>query len=223
MNTASRMESTGVRGNPVHARNGGATDCGWKGTVARAKTRDSPSLSTRLTLRCRSPSCCRGSSPRPRSSTTPTSRKPARHCTLSRSSPACTRRSFTMVRLSSSLVCRLFLHHLTSHLTSFPIHPFSNFLTGTVDHTGVPNAQLVKENAAIAEYYKNQSPAEQNSVYLAWSLLMHSDYDEIRRTIYSTEGELKRFRQHVVNSGMATSRSRVAKIPRTPRRLKRDA
>jgi 3'5'-cyclic nucleotide phosphodiesterase len=73
-----------------------------------------------------------------------------------------------------------------------------------VDHTGVPNAQLVKENAAIAEYYNNQSPAEQNSVDLAWSLLMHADYDELRRTIYCTESELKRFRQLVVNSVMAT-------------------
>jgi 3'5'-cyclic nucleotide phosphodiesterase len=63
---------------------------------------------------------------------------------------------------------------------------------------------LVKENASIAEYYNNQSPAEQNSVDLAWSLLMHSDYNDLRRTIYCTEGELRRFRQLVVNSVMAT-------------------
>ena len=42
----------------------------------------------------------------------------------------------------------------------------------TVDHTGVPNAQLIKENADIAEYYKNRSVAEQNSLDLSWRLLM---------------------------------------------------
>jgi hypothetical protein len=33
-----------------------------------------------------------------------------------------------------------------------------------VDHTGVPNSQLVKEQAVIASVYKNKSVAEQNSV-----------------------------------------------------------
>ena len=33
-----------------------------------------------------------------------------------------------------------------------------------VDHTGVPNAQLVKEGAEIAAIYKNKSVAEQNSI-----------------------------------------------------------
>lgn len=33
-----------------------------------------------------------------------------------------------------------------------------------VDHTGVPNAQLVKEGAEIASIYKNKSVAEQNSI-----------------------------------------------------------
>jgi hypothetical protein len=34
----------------------------------------------------------------------------------------------------------------------------------SVDHTGVPNSQLVKEQAVIASVYKNKSVAEQNSV-----------------------------------------------------------
>jgi class 3 adenylate cyclase len=33
-----------------------------------------------------------------------------------------------------------------------------------VDHTGVPNAQLIKEQATVATVYKNKSVAEQNSV-----------------------------------------------------------
>jgi hypothetical protein len=73
-----------------------------------------------------------------------------------------------------------------------------------VDHSGVPNAQLVKEMSPIAQFYNNQSAAEQNSVDLAWALLMDPDYADLRRTIYWTESELKRFRQLVVNSVMAT-------------------
>lgn len=33
-----------------------------------------------------------------------------------------------------------------------------------VDHPGVPNTALVRENALIAKVYKNKSVAEQNSV-----------------------------------------------------------
>jgi hypothetical protein len=33
-----------------------------------------------------------------------------------------------------------------------------------VDHQGVPNAQLIKENVAIAAVYNNKSIAEQNSL-----------------------------------------------------------
>jgi 3'5'-cyclic nucleotide phosphodiesterase len=64
--------------------------------------------------------------------------------------------------------------------------------------------QLVKEKTFIAEFYKGQSVAEQNSVDLSWQLLMDSAYDDLRHTIYSNEAELKRFRQLVVNSVMAT-------------------
>jgi hypothetical protein len=64
--------------------------------------------------------------------------------------------------------------------------------------------QLVKEKTFISEFYKGQSVAEQNSVDLSWQLLMDSAYDELRHTIYSNEAELKRFRQLVVNSVMAT-------------------
>jgi 3'5'-cyclic nucleotide phosphodiesterase len=69
---------------------------------------------------------------------------------------------------------------------------------------GVPNAQLVKEQAPLAIHYQDKSVAEQNSVDMAWTLLMKSKYKELRAAIYSTEGEMKRFRQLVVNSVMAT-------------------
>jgi len=62
----------------------------------------------------------------------------------------------------------------------------------------------VKEGATIASVYENKSVAEQNSVDLAWGLLMQDEYSDLRRAIYSTKEEFKRFRQLVVNSVMAT-------------------
>ena len=73
-----------------------------------------------------------------------------------------------------------------------------------VDHPGVPNAQLVEEESEIAKIYRNQSIAEQNSVDIAWDLLMEPQYNALRACIYSNRTELERFRQLVVNSVMAT-------------------
>jgi hypothetical protein len=73
-----------------------------------------------------------------------------------------------------------------------------------IDHPGVPNTQLVKELTHIASRYNNKSVAEQNSVNLAWNLLMSEQYDALRATIYADKDEMQRFRQLVVNSVMAT-------------------
>ena len=56
-----------------------------------------------------------------------------------------------------------------------------------VDHTGVPNAVLVNEGAEIATLYKNKSVAEQNSVDIAWDLLMDEGFKDLRDLIYTTE------------------------------------
>ena len=56
----------------------------------------------------------------------------------------------------------------------------------------------------MAMLYKNQAVAEQNSVDVAWNLLMDSRYELLRGAIYSNTDELLRFRQLVVNSLMAT-------------------
>ena len=52
--------------------------------------------------------------------------------------------------------------------------------------------------------YKNKSVAEQNSVDLAYDLLMTDSYKNLRATIWTTKQEEARFRQLVVNSVMAT-------------------
>merc|ERR1711933_21359 len=99
------------------------------------------------------------------------------------------------------------LHDHTYGITSDPLTQFAcvfSALIHDVDHTGVPNTQLVKESTTLARRYENKSVAEQNSVDLAWELLMDKDYDKLRSIIYASESEFHRFRHLVVNSVMAT-------------------
>ena len=99
------------------------------------------------------------------------------------------------------------VHDNTYGITSDPLTQFAVVLSALihdVDHPGVPNAQLVKEGQGIAKVYKNRSIAEQNSVDLAWDLLMDSAFTELRDIIYGNRNEFKRFRNLVVNTVMAT-------------------
>ena len=52
--------------------------------------------------------------------------------------------------------------------------------------------------------FKNRSVAEQNSVHLGWEMLMDPQFERLRKCIYQTNVERKRFRQLVINSVMAT-------------------
>ena len=52
--------------------------------------------------------------------------------------------------------------------------------------------------------YNGKSVAEQNSVDLAWDLLMEPSYVDFRNALCSDHSDMKRFRQLVVNSVMAT-------------------
>eukprot|EP00980_Cylindrotheca_fusiformis_P012039 scaffold2858_cov109-Cylindrotheca_fusiformis.AAC.3 len=92
-------------------------------------------------------------------------------------------------------------------ITSDPLTQFSvvfSAIIHDVNHPGVPNSQLVKENTRSAQTYKNKSVAEQNSVELAWDMLMQDEYEDLRACIYQTKEDLYRFRQLVVNTVMAT-------------------
>eukprot|EP00934_Nitzschia_sp_Nitz4_P003323 Nitzschia sp. Nitz4//scaffold172_size47551//32245//35933//NITZ4_007146-RA/size47551-snap-gene-0.66-mRNA-1//1//CDS//3329538765//3313//frame0 len=100
-----------------------------------------------------------------------------------------------------------FKHKRTFGITSDPLTLFAcgfSALIHDVDHPGVPNAQLVKEGNKYAEKYAFRSVAEQRSVDVAWELLMEDDYQELRDVICPTAEDLKRFRQLVVNSVLAT-------------------
>ena len=92
-------------------------------------------------------------------------------------------------------------------ITSDPLTQFAVIFSAIIhdaDHPGVPNTQLVKENTKNARMYKNKSVAEQNSVDLCWEILMQPDYKDLRACIYQCENDLRRFRQLVVNTVMAT-------------------
>ncbi|CAB9508616.1 Receptor-type guanylate cyclase gcy [Seminavis robusta] len=92
-------------------------------------------------------------------------------------------------------------------ITSDPLTQFAVVLAAIIhdaDHPGVPNSTLISEGSELAALYQNKSIAEQNSVNLVFDLLFESSYSNLRAAIYSDETELKRFRQLLVNSVMAT-------------------
>lgn len=116
------------------------------------------------------------------------------------------RRSFGDVNTNLESVERN-LHQSTFGISSDPLCQLAivfSALIHDVDHTGLPNAQLVKEKRSIAKKYNNKSVAEQNSVDIAWDILMEGQYKALRDCIFENEKEKRRFRQLVVNSVMAT-------------------
>jgi class 3 adenylate cyclase len=124
-------------------------------------------------------------------------------------------------------------------IASDPLTEFSLMLSALihdVDHTGISNYQLIKEACPIADLYKNKSVAEQNSVDIAWWLLMTPNFSALRKAIFSDATEKRRFRQVFVNSVIATDildrdlkvhidrrwdkafrKNKIAKIPETVR------
>jgi class 3 adenylate cyclase len=99
------------------------------------------------------------------------------------------------------------IHKCTFGITSDALAHFSvtfASLIHDVDHRGVPNGQLSKEEPEMGARYKEESVAEQNSVDIAWGRLMDPKYKELQACIFTTDNELKRFRQYVVNLVMAT-------------------
>lgn len=99
------------------------------------------------------------------------------------------------------------IHDYTYGITSDPLTHFAclfSALIHDVDHPGITNAQMLKENHSLVEVYGGKSIAEQNSFDFAWELLMDSDFAALRKCLFENETELRRFRQLVINSIMAT-------------------
>ena len=108
---------------------------------------------------------------------------------------------------TDDIQARAKLHDHTYGITSDPLTQFACVLSALihdVDHPGVSNATLVAENDKLMQVYGGKSLAEQNSVDLAWNLLMTEQYRPLLTILCRDESELYRFRQLVVNSVMAT-------------------
>ena len=99
------------------------------------------------------------------------------------------------------------LHDYTHGITSDPLTQFGivfSALIHDVDHRGVSNVQLAKENPSLSNLYKGKSLAEQNSIDLAWDALMMPEFKDLRNCIYTDAEELRRFRQTVLSVVLAT-------------------
>jgi hypothetical protein len=99
------------------------------------------------------------------------------------------------------------LHAYTHGIHSDPITLFGivfSALIHDVDHRGVSNVQLMKEDGRLAHLYQNKSVAEQNSLDIAWDILMCEEFNELRACLFATEDDLLRFRQVIVNVVLAT-------------------
>jgi hypothetical protein len=99
------------------------------------------------------------------------------------------------------------LHDHTFGITSDPLTQFACVIAALihdVDHQGVPNNTLLAEKSPLAELYGGKSMAEQNSVDLAWDLLMQPDFEPLVAVICKDDMEMARFRQLIVNAVLAT-------------------
>ena len=90
-------------------------------------------------------------------------------------------------------------------------------LVHDVDHQGVPNAQLVKETDPLATQFDNRSVAEKRSITVAWNVLMEDRFRELQSLIFVNGDEMRRFKQLLVNTVLATDiadkeRSKIGKI-----------
>ena len=96
------------------------------------------------------------------------------------------------------------IHEYTFGIASDPLLHFAvafSALIHDVDHAGVPNNQLMKEDANLSKKYRHKRVAEKHSIRLSWERLMDSDYREFRNCLCPNQYELKRFRNFVVNTG----------------------
>lgn len=99
------------------------------------------------------------------------------------------------------------LHAYTNGITSDPLTVLAVVFSAMIhdcNHKGISNAQLIKEDRYLGKKYHNKSVAEQNSVDLAWELLMAPDFGELRQVMFATPEDMLRFRQVVVNVVLAT-------------------
>ena len=84
------------------------------------------------------------------------------------------------------------------------IRCFFAALIHDVAHPGVSNEKLVNEKAPIVSLYGNRSAIEQQSIDIAFSLLLEARFSKLRKTIYTEHSEMLLFHQLVFRSVLAT-------------------
>jgi len=98
-------------------------------------------------------------------------------------------------------------HASTFGISADPLTQFAVVfaaLIHDVDHTGLSNATLVEGKFDVARNFNSKSVAEQNSVAVAWALLMEPRFEELQTCLFHDDHGRQRFRQLVVNAVMAT-------------------
>ena len=96
---------------------------------------------------------------------------------------------------------------IKTRLGSNPLIKFACVFSALVhcaDHQGIPNSQLVRESAALAQVYRRKNVIEQNALEIGWRLLMTDSFADLRRAIYTNEEEFNLFRQLIVNCVVST-------------------
>jgi 3'5'-cyclic nucleotide phosphodiesterase len=99
------------------------------------------------------------------------------------------------------------LHDYTYGITSDPLAVLAIIVSALIhdtDHRGISNVQLMKEEPNMATEYRSQSVAEQNSLELAWNMLMKDEYKLLRESMFATRADMMRFRQVMINVVLAT-------------------
>jgi hypothetical protein len=98
--------------------------------------------------------------------------------------------SLSAQQLLNQIVAPWQTSYLNAYVYGITKDPLTHFavifstMINDVEHSGVSNAQLIKEGVAIAGVYKNKSIAEQNLIDVAWELLMESSYEVLQRCIF---------------------------------------
>lgn len=109
--------------------------------------------------------------------------------------------------VSDDDTCSEGLSQSTYGISSDPMLQFVIVLSALVhdvDHSGVPNAQLMKEKPEFAELYNNKSVAESHSVELALSILKDPRFRDLQNCIYPTISDFTRFKELLINAVLAT-------------------
>lgn len=99
------------------------------------------------------------------------------------------------------------IHTQSYGIASDPLTQFSVVLAGlihAVDHRGVSNESLGKENPELAAKYNHKSITEQLSLEKAWKKLMEPEFENLRRSLYASLDEKAHFRSVLVNAVIAT-------------------